>query len=99
MAGERGRTQFIDDEVKPAVRKTIPDILARLAALEGMMKGSRNVKPAPVDEQPTPPTPPKEKTLKATLGGDEGIAAIKSSKTLVEAISKVKEVKADKAKK
>ena len=45
------------------------------------------------------PLPLKETTLSDVIGGKEGIAAIKSSKTLVEAISKVKKVKARKSKK
>ena len=34
MAGELGRAQFVDNEVKKAIRWTLPDILSRLEDLE-----------------------------------------------------------------
>lgn len=83
MAGELKQKQFIDNEVKPLIRNTIPDILKRLSVLEALV-------------EPKVDTKAKTESLKDYVGGDEGVRAIKESKTLVEAIDKVKKVKAKK---
>ena len=93
MAGEIKRAQFIDSEVYPVIRKTVPSMLDRLVALEEAV--AELCKPTTVSKAKMP----KEPTLSDAVGGKEGVAAIKSSKTLVEAIAKIKKAKAKKSKK
>ena len=38
MAGELRMKQFVNEEVKPALRDTLPDILDRLASLESTVE-------------------------------------------------------------
>lgn len=101
MAGEMRMKQFVNEEVKPVIRKTIPSMLDRLVALEKAVEELSKPKTmAPETTSHLTHDPkPKETTLSDVIGGKEGVAAIKSSKTLVEAISKVKKVKAKKSKK
>ena len=64
MAGELRLKQFVNDEVKPVIRKTLPEILARLEALEKATKPKTSKPKAPTEKKTAKKKPKvKESTV------------------------------------